>query len=241
MVPAQATPSQEHGSIDQNENEAAMHLPGYETPANETSTHAQGARTRRAAREVTYEILHAPPELVIAFKEARAKYHEAIFAWWHRKPRRKGETPTDEDWERVKRDPKVQEAGRVLDSLDAELSRAGSLVRISTLKNDRTVQRQIRVEERQLDKEFYARQAEENGTVPYERPSKRRKLADGRDGRRSSEIGPEDVSAARSAGPGVQNEERSTIHSPAPTDGVQTREGSARGSLRGRPSNGTLE
>lgn len=233
------TASQEHGSVDQNENEASMHLPGYETPANETSTHAQGARTRRAAREVTYEILHAPPELVIAFKEARAKYHEAIFAWWHRKPRRKGETPNDDDWERVKRDPKVQEAGRVLDALDAELSRAGSLVRISTLKNDRTVQRQIRVEERQLDKEFYARQAEENGTISYERPSKRRKLVDGQDGRRSAEIGTDDVTSARSAESGGHPKVQSRAHSPEHTDGVRTREGSARRSLRGKAASDT--
>ncbi|KZV87306.1 hypothetical protein EXIGLDRAFT_840102 [Exidia glandulosa HHB12029] len=233
------TPEQEGGSTDQNEDEAPPHPAGHETQPNETSAHAQGARARRAAREVTYEILHAPPELVSAFKDARAKYHEAIFAWWHRKPRRKGETPTDDDWERVKRDPKVQEAGRVLDALDAELSRAGSLVRISTLKNDRTVQRQIRVEERQLDKEFYARQAEENGTIAYERPSKRRKLADGQDGRRSAEIGTDEIASARSAESGGNPKVQSRAHSPEPTDGARTREGSARRSLRGKAATDT--
>lgn len=124
--------------------------------------------------------MQASPELVSAFKDARAKYHEAILAWWHRKPRRKGETPSDEDWERVKRDRNVLRAGQALDAIDEELTRAGNLVRISTVKNDRTVQRQIRAEERLLDKDFYSRRIEDE--EEEERPAKRRKVSEGANG-----------------------------------------------------------
>ncbi|EJD42970.1 hypothetical protein AURDEDRAFT_185758 [Auricularia subglabra TFB-10046 SS5] len=191
--------------------------------ATDTTAAGQQSRIRRAPRELTYEIVQAAPQLVISFKEARANYHEAIYTWWHSKPRTRGEAPTEEDWEMVKLDHNVQRAGRILDAIDAELTKAGTVVRVSTLKNDRTVQRQIRTEERLLDKEFYARLSEENGEPG--RPTKKRKaLEEPDEPSLAVRITPPSRQTTRTNALRASTDARAT-QSPAPSVGSSAREG----------------
>ena len=57
--------------------------------------------------------MRASPELVSVYRDARADYADAIFAWWHTSaPRERWDAPTDLDYDLVKLDPRVRRAER---------------------------------------------------------------------------------------------------------------------------------
>ena len=160
------------------------------TPAPETAPPGPPPRLRRPAREATFEFLHAPPLLVAEFNAARSAYHEAIFTWWHASGKRtRGMLPSDAEYEAAKLDPGIIAAGELLDEMDAKLSEYGTSIRQTVMRNDREVPRQLRIEERNLDKQFYeakrslthmsAAAADDLGGSGGAPPTKRQRLEDG--------------------------------------------------------------
>ncbi|KAH7097904.1 hypothetical protein BKA62DRAFT_714887, partial [Auriculariales sp. MPI-PUGE-AT-0066] len=110
---------------------------------------------RRMPKEVTYEFVQAPTYLIIQWRQARLRFHESIFNWWNRTGKRhRGLVPTDEEYELAKSDPEILAAGKELDELEAKLDDFGTIVKVATIKNERDVPRQMRTEERILNKAY---------------------------------------------------------------------------------------
>ena len=131
-----------------------LEVPKPPPPTRDTS----GPRlSRRIPREVTYEIMQASPDLVAAFKDARAEYADAIYTWWHRSaPRERWEEVTDLDCQLARLDPRVQRAEKALSDADRKLSAHGKQLKIESLRNDGTARRLMVIEADRLNEEWYA-------------------------------------------------------------------------------------
>lgn len=129
---------------------------------------------RRVPREVTYEIVRAPPDVVAAFNDARAELMDAVFAWWHASsPPPSQDTPRDIDYALVRLDPRVRRAGRELQAADARLSAEGVNVRTATVRNDGGARRTMLDEAERVDAEW--REAQQQKQRAAAAPRKRRR------------------------------------------------------------------
>jgi len=116
---------------------------------------------RPPVRKQLYEFIRGPAQVATAFSVAQAEYRDKVmYCWFIKMGRKRGELPTDEDKERIKKDPHVIEAGEKLNMADKAFTESGEYVTSMTVTCDShwSVERKLAKKKAELDQKYRAEQ-----------------------------------------------------------------------------------